>query len=195
MRIFNLLGLIAFAALRPDPASAKVDPRMSAVDPVVVGDTGGARTFRVQLRGVDNAPAAGVVTLDFSGSPVRLEATQESGTTVDCAAHTLSRPAGAFGHADYGRAEFHPRFGGSCAGADIVVRGDGIVLAHIPARSTDLDGIHGTDLHDLAQFSEAFAHEGHPEMDFDGSGGVIGLGDFRFLALAFLSGSNGSYCP
>ena len=53
----------------------------------------------------------------------------------------------------------------------------------------------GIDLHDLAQFSEAFARTGHPEMDFDGSGGTIGLGDFMLLARAFVSGSNGSYCP
>lgn len=194
MRTFELFA-IALVALHPGLASAKVDPRMSAVDPVVVGDTGDGRTFRVQLRGVDNAPAAGIVTLDFSSTPVRLEATQESGTTVDCAAHTLSRRAGEFGQADYGRAEFHPRFGGSCAGADVVVRGDGFVLAHIPARSTDLDGAHGTDLSDLAQFSGAFAQAGHPEMDFDGSGGVVGLGDFMLLARALLAGSNGSYCP
>jgi hypothetical protein len=144
---------------------------------------------------VDNAPDAGIVTLDFSRTQVRLEATQESGTTVDCAAHTLSRPTGAFGQADYGRAEFHPRFGGGCAGADVVVRGDGIVLAHIPARSTDLDGLHGTDLDDLAQFSRAFGLAGHPEMDFDGSGGAVGIGDFMLLARAYQSGSNASYCP
>jgi len=197
LRTPSLFALIALAALLPGAALAKVDPRMSSVDPVVFGDTGDTRAFRVQLRGVDNAPSAGIVTLDFSGSPVRLEATQEAGTTVNCAAHTLSRPAGAFGQPDYGRAEFHPRFGGGCPGADVVVLGDGLVLAHVPARSTDLDGIGGTDLHDLALFSGAFLREaaGHPEMDFDDSGGTLGLGDLVLLTRAFLAGSGGSYCP
>jgi len=32
-------------------------------------------------------------------------------------------------------------------------------------------------------------------MDFDGSGGAIGIGDFILLARAYQSGSNDSYCP
>jgi len=197
LRTPRLFVLIAFAALLPNPAFAKVDPRFSLVDPVVFDDPDGARTFRVQLRTVDNAPDYGTVVLDFSASPVRLETTQEAGTTVDCVARTLSRQTGQFGHADYGRAEFHPRFGGSCATASVVVRGDGIELAHVPARSTDLDGMQGTDLHDLTLFSGAFLRDaaGHPEMDFDGSGGALGLGDLVLLTRVFLAGSGGSYCP
>jgi len=185
--------MLAFAAVLPRPAISKVDPRMSVVDPVVCVD----RSYQVQLRGVDNAPSAGIIVLDFSGTSVRLAATQEAGTTVDCAARTLSRVAGAFGTPDYGRATFHPRFGGTSINAAVVVSGDGIMIAAVRARSTDLDAANGTDLHDLVLFSDAFLHEpsAHPEMDFDGTDGSATLGDLVVLARAFLTGTKGPYCP
>ena len=178
--------------LLPAVAFAKVpDPRFSIADPVVYGDTQGTRTYRVQLRDVSNAPLSGEeVVLDFSATNVRLDPVQEAGTTVDCTARTLARlSTGA------GVAEFHPRFGGGCAGADVMVSGEGMVLRHVPSRSADLDGLDAcTSLNDLSIFSEAYALQ-DPAMDLDGSGGRIGLGDFSILASAFLSGVKGSYCP
>jgi hypothetical protein len=32
-------------------------------------------------------------------------------------------------------------------------------------------------------------------MDFDASGGTLGLGDLVVMTRAFLAGSTGSYCP
>lgn len=97
-----------------------------------------------------------------------------------------------------GVAEFHPRFGGGCANADVVISGEGMVLRHVPARSADLDGLDGcTDLNDLSLFARAYGQEASQNagMDLDGTGGTIGLGDFSILVRAFASGAKGSYCP
>jgi len=77
------------------------------------------------------------------------------------------------------------------------VSGDGIVIARVPARSTDLDALNGTDLHDFVLFSDAFLREpsAHSEMDFDGTDGGAALGDLVVFANAFLAGTKGGYCP
>jgi hypothetical protein len=190
---------VAFAFLAvfalPSLAFAKpADPRFSTADPVVFGDPDGGRAYRFTARDIANAPLVGqVVTLDFSGSPAHLYAEQEPGTTVNCASRTLSRFTG-----HDGVALFHPRFGGGCASASVVLSSDGIIERQLPARSTDLNGVGGcVDLADLSSFSGAFLHEPstHPELDFDGSGGAIGLGDLVILAGDFLQGAKGNYCP
>jgi hypothetical protein len=73
-----------------------------------------------------------------------------------------------------------------------------VPLRWVPARSTDLDGLDAcVDLSDLSIFSNAFLGQpnGHPEFDFDGSGGALGLGDLVRVAHDFLEGTKGSYCP
>jgi len=54
------------------------------------------------------------------------------------------------------------------------------VMREVPACSTDLHGMNTcVDVSDSSVFSTAFlsAQNGHPELDFDGSGGPLGLGD------------------
>lgn len=190
MKPLLVCALLSLPAL----SAAKVDPRFSSVDAVVFGDVDGTRTFRVQLRTVDNAPDQGIVTLDFSGTSVRLETTQEAGTTVDCVARTLSRETPTQGQPGYGLAVFHPRFGG--ASGTVRVTGDGIRLADVPARSTDVDGDATVGLRDVATFAGPFLDgTPHPELDFDGSGERVGLGDFALLVQGFLGGAKASYCP
>ena len=86
--------LAAVAALMiPAIASAKVpDPRFSTIDPILYGSPAGARTYRVVVRGVSNDPLNFCpVTLDFSGSSLRLYTTAEVGTTLNAASKTVSR--------------------------------------------------------------------------------------------------------
>lgn len=182
------------ALLAAGPALAKVpDPRFSSTEPVVYGNPEGSRAYRVVVRSLDYVPQSyEEVTLDFSASPVRLDLEQEPGTTVDCALRTLTRYTG-----PDGVATFHPRFGKGCAEATVLVSSIGVPLAHVPARSTDLDGADGcVGLMDLALFARPFLDGNpHPEMDFDGSGGAAGLGDFSLIAKDFLLGAKGTYCP
>ena len=183
---------VLVATLLPAVTFAKVpDPRFSIADPIVFGDTQGTRTYRVELRDVSNAPLSGEeVVLDFSATNVHLDPVQEAGTTVDCAARTLSRLS-----SNAGVAEFHPRFGGGCTGADVLVSAEGMWLRHVPSRSADLDGLDAcTGMNDLSIFAEVYEQDA-PGMDLDGSGGRIGLGDFSILTGAFVSGIKGSYCP
>jgi len=177
----------------PAFASAKVpDPRFSTIDPIVLGSPVGNREYRVVVRDVSNAPIMfRVVTLDFSESSLRLYTTAEEGTTLNAAGRTLSR----FSTPD-GSAVFHPRFGGACNAAAVLVQAAAVVLGHVPARSTALDAANGgVDVADLTRFAEAYEGLGHPEVDFDGSGGAIGLGDFAIFVRDFDSGVKGEYCP
>jgi len=186
--------LAALAALLlPAFASAKVpDPRFSTIEPIVFGSPAGARTYRVTVRGVSNDPLNFCpVTLDFSGSSLRLYTTAEEGTTLNAPSKTLSRFTG-----QDGTVVFHPRFGGACSGAEVLVQADGVWLGHVSARSTDIDAANGcVDLADLTRFAEAYQGLGHPELDFDGSGGAVGLGDFSLFVRDFDSGVKGEYCP
>ena len=176
------------------PALAKVDPRTSHADPLIVGDPAGTRAYLVNVRDINGAPQnRRLVTLDFSGSVVRLYEVQEPGTTLNCAARTLSRVTDASGNA-----LFHPQFGSACNTRDVLVFADGIVITAACARSTDMDAVDGcTGLGDLVRFAPCLLDRSgsHPEADFDGSGGVIGLGDLAIFAGDLLSGAKGSYCP
>jgi hypothetical protein len=181
------------ALLLPAFASAKVpDPRFSTIDPILFGSPAGSRAYRVVVRDINAAPdQSKVVTLDFSGTSLRLYTTAEEGTTLNAVNKTLSRFSG-----PDGSAVFHPRFGGACNAADVMVLAEGVLLGHVPARSTDIDAANGcVDLADLARFAQAFAEPSHSELDFDGSGGVIGLGDFAIFGRDLESGVKGEYCP
>jgi hypothetical protein len=189
------LAALAATLFLPSAAAAKPPyPGFCTIDPVVFGSPAGDRTYRVLIRDINNAPIAGhVVTLDFSQSALRLYTTQEAGTTLNCANRTLSRFT--LGN---GMATFHPRFGGACNAADVQVFGEGVLVAQVPARSTDVDGTNAcADLQDFVRFAGPYLEgsAAHPELDFDGSGGNVGLGDFVLLARDILSGEKGEYCP
>jgi len=185
----------ATLAVLSSPAVAKFpDPAFSQVDPVVVGDAAGSSAFRVVFRDVTNAPLySELATLDFSQSTVRLYEVQEPGVVVDCAARTLSKVTD---HA--GVAVFHPRFGGACRSNSVQILGEGVmVMAMVPARSTDMDGLDGcTGLGDFGMFAQRYLSSlPHAEADFDNSGGPLGLGDFAIFSRGLLNGVKGTYCP
>jgi len=187
-------------------ATEIADPRFSIVSPVLVGNASGdAMTqvasaqlpatpgFSVTPRDVNNTPLLNKpVTLDFSASGLRLYATQDPGCAIDCGKQTLTISSGISG-----TALFHPRFAGFANGRAVEVACSGVILADVPARSTDMDAQGGsTGLGDFTRFAPLFlaASTTHPEADFDASGGAIGLGDFTLFAREFLSGASGAYC-
>ncbi len=207
-----LLALTAGAAV---PALAKVpDPRFSRVSTVIVGTTSGAslssctsggyappggnRTdgFYVEVREVNNAPLwFETVTLDFSRTTLHLLADDTPGTTVDCAARTITRITGSDGVA-----VFRPRFCGQANGADVIVSVDGVWLRELPARSTDVDGDGTTGLMDFARVAgNLLDGSADPATDFDpctaGSAGKTTLSDFALFAGELLHGARGSSCP
>jgi len=187
--------------------AAPTDPGRSTLEPVIVGNasgtgysavTGPAGTlspgFQVIARDVTASPQNHeTIILDFSQANVRLSGSQNSGTTLNCPARTLSSTTNL-----QGMATFFPRFGGFDNRAIVRVTSSGILLGFVPAISTDLDGADGqTAPGDLALFAGFFLHEpdSHPEADFDQSGGRLGLGDLVIFSGEFLSGSQGAYCP
>jgi hypothetical protein len=175
-------------------------PPFCTIDPVLVGTASGhpvqgASTaqpgFRVIVRDILNFPVAhAYVSLDFSaaGGP-RGIADGGAGTIVDCVARTISRVAD-----DQGVAVFAPRFGGYDNANSVDVLADGVLLARVPCRSTDVDGVDGlTGLGDFARLSAGFVPcpgcppcASCPELDFDGSGGPIRLNDFAIFAREFM---------
>src|SRR6185436_5457702 len=103
--------------------------RFSRVDSVVNGNPEGSRAYRLEVKDINEQGLIGrVATLDFSETPVRLYDSQEAGTTANCAARTLSRMTDMQGFAT-----FHPRFGGGCAGSDVSVYCEGVLLDRVPA--------------------------------------------------------------
>lgn len=208
-RFVRTLSIILLGAwlLPATGADAKVpDPRNSTVEAVIVGNssgegmisngnpqTTGAAGFLVIVREINNTPLwYEEVEIDFSATNVRLYADQSPGTTADCARRVLSKLTG-----QDGAAVFTPRFSGCSHDASVVVSAEGVALATVPARSTDLDGVDGsTGLGDLSILAHALLQNpgGYPEADFDCSGGVT-LADFAILARELLSGVHGAYCP
>ena len=186
--------LAAGASVAPAPAGAKIpNPALSQVDPVLIGDAGGAHSFRVVLRDIADLPIVGAAAmLDFSRTSVRIYSIQEPGVTFDCASRTLARMT-----LGDGSATFHLRFGGHANGNDVQISGNGVVISNIPARSTDMDELDGcTGLGDFGMFAERFLSPlPHPEADFDNSGGPVGLGDFSIFSQDLLSDVKGTYCP
>ncbi len=200
------LGAIALIALTiPGTARAQgvPDNRFSFCDPILVGNTSGtpiggtppsAPGFDVSVKDVNNAPVPGsVVKLDFSATTIRLSAVQTPGTTLDCAARTLSRVTNAAG-----TVIFVARLGGwvNTNAVSVIIK-DGELLADVKARSTDIDGLDGrTALRDLVLFSANFlTNPAAQETDFDLNGNT-GLGDYlRFTAEFLRFDPVQSYCP
>jgi len=148
----------------------------------------------VALRDVNNAPLiSDTATLDFSGcTGIRMYTSQQTGVTVDCANHRM------YAQSTTGNYVFFPRLGGFDNAHDCWVEGNGVVIAAVPVRSTDMDGIGGsTSLADVARFMGYYlaGATDHPEADFDGSGSPIGLADFGIISRSYLEGVVGTYCP
>lgn len=173
------------------------DPRFTTFDPVLVGNQtgnplGGLQPgFDVVIRDVFNVPIEGrAVILDFTGTPIRLSAVQNSGTTLDCVARTLSRVTDL-----QGRVKFAARIG-KFENANAVLVSAGVPLGVVKARSTDIDGLDGrTGLGDFAVFANNFLNlPGAQETDFD-QNGTTGLGDFAIMYNEFLLDMPQPYCP
>ncbi|MGH7725179.1 MAG: hypothetical protein ACREOU_07080 [Candidatus Eiseniibacteriota bacterium] len=189
--------VVAVAWVAAPPAQAAVpDPSQSIVEPLVVAswtaDPSPACAaprpgFDVIVRDAAGMPVAGAtVALDFSPTIVRLYLTQNPGTTVNCAAYTLSRPSDAIGIA-----HFVPRFGGFENSPAVVVSADGIILAPpIVARSPDFDRNGTVALTDLVYFARSYLSAGYePETDFDGCP-ASSLADLSFFAQEYLTSTN-----
>ncbi len=194
----GLLAAASLAAAGPAFAQGVPDNRFSTCDPVVVGNPSGTAIggvpagFDVGVRDVNNAPMPGsIVTLDFSATTIRISSLQASGTTVDCAARTLSRVTNAAGNVN-----FAPRLGGwENTNAIVVLIKNGTEHFTVKGRSTDLDGDGRTQLGDLLYFSANFlAQPSAQETDFDLNGSTA-LGDYLIFAAEFLGNATNPYCP
>jgi hypothetical protein len=191
--------MAAGLALVASVASAGVpDNRFSTSDAVVVGNASGTAIggspagFDVVVKDVNSAPLAGrTVTLDFSATPMKVYNAQNAGTTINCAAKTISRVTNASGAVN-----FASRVGKFDNGNNVDVIADGVPLFVVKGRSTDIDGTDGTTgLGDFAIFGNNFLNNAlAQETDFDLSGGTA-LGDFAIFGAQFLSGAVGTYGP
>lgn len=205
--------ITAFTWFVPTVQAKVPDPRFSRVSTVVTGTTSGSSLpgclegagvpstrvdgVHVEARDVNNGPLwYEPVTLDFSRTTLRLLADDTPGTTVDCAARTITRLTG-----QDGLAVFRPRFCGHADGKAVIVTVDGVWLRELEARSTDVDGDGTTGLADFARVAANFlSGAADPATDFDpcapGSAGITTLGDFVLFAGELLRGSSGSpACP
>ncbi len=196
--VLAALTLVVVVAA-PAQAQGVPDTRNFTLDAVVVGNTSGTPMggnpagFDAVVRDVFNVPVSGhALILDFSATSIRLIAVQNSGTTLNCAARTVSRLSDAAGAVNIAA-----RFGGFDNTDAVEVSMDGVVLGRVKARSTDLDGLDGrTGLGDFAIFGDNFLNQqGAQETDYDLSG-TTSLGDFALFAAEFLrEPPHPDYCP
>ena len=195
-----------------DAAAKLPDPRSCEVPSVLVGSPSGAPLpscggllgstgervagYRVLLRDVNFSPLwSEQVTLDFSQTAIHLLSDDRPGSTVDCAARTITRLTD-----QNGVAIFAPRFCGSCPEARVQVLVRGLLLREIPAHSTDIDGNGTTDIADFTRVARNFVSgETDPATDFDpcaaGSAGRTTLADLIIFAREFAEGVSGAACP
>ncbi|MGH7724644.1 MAG: hypothetical protein ACREOU_04380 [Candidatus Eiseniibacteriota bacterium] len=201
------LTIAAGLAVVATVASAGVpDPRNSTTEAVIVGNvtgnplgapgdlgTSAVGGFEVIVRDINNTALIGrPVTLDFaSAANVRLFNSIGGGITINCAAKTLTKPTDGTG-----LALFAAKIGGF-ANTDVVeVSADGVALANVKARSTDIDHLDGTTgLGDFGLFANNFLNvPSAPESDFNVDG-TTGLGDLGIFAVEFLAAVSAAYCP
>lgn len=193
--ILSLLALCVAGSVAPAGATTP-DPRNSSTDIAVIGNSSGTPMgttppgFDVRLRDVNNAPLVGTaVTLDFSATGMKLYAAQNAGTTLNCAARTITRVTDAAGGVN-----FAARIAGFDNTNSIEVSHDGVVIATLPARSTDLDGADGrTSLGDFVLFAANFGTAAR-ETDYDLNGST-GLGDFVLFSEEYGKVPAQPYCP
>ncbi len=192
------LALLATLALALPASATTPDPRNTTADLVVVGNVSGTPIggspagFDVVVRDVDYAPLPGrFVTLDFSDTTMRVFAVQNAGTTLDCASRSIGRVTNGAGAVN-----FAARVSGFSNSNWVEVSQDGVVIAIVKGRSTDIDGIDGaTGLGDFAIFGANFLdNQAAQETDYDLSG-TTGLGDFALFGAEFLGSAQHAYCP
>lgn len=194
------LGSVAWAGV-PDPANSTTDPAISGNDTgnAIGNGAGGVfgtdavPGFEVKVKDISNLPLANVnVVLDFSatGTNTLLQSIQNSLTTANCTAKTLSKLTNASGDA-----VFAPRFGGFDNGNNVEVRANGVVLANRPARSTDMDKTGGTDLPDLNLFRVRFFDPAYnPEIDYNQDSNTNELPDLNIFRVEFFAVNVTNYC-
>lgn len=214
--IRKALLIAAGLAVVASVASAGVpDAAFSSVGQVAVGTNRGVLTdepsdvngpgFNVTVRDVTNAPLNGVlVTLNYGTSGMKLYTPQNAGTTLGVSGCTMSRTTDIAGKVVFG-----PRTAKFNNGAVIEVSANGVVIGHVPGRSTDIDANTGppnglsTSLTDLGIFSVAYLlNPATVETDYNNTidaGGRTGLGDLSIFSGEYLLGpTNGtlhSFCP
>ena len=201
----HALGSLLCLVLTSSAAGAVAgvpDPLNSSVEPILVGGSSGnllpglgAPGFQVIVRDINNNPIVGVnVVLEFhpAGAAIRLQTSQNSGTTVACGqGDALLKATNTMGEATFG-----PRFGGFVNESVVVVSAEGILLGLVPARSTDINALGGTtDLADLNLFRAQFfaTQPAAPQTDYTGDGNT-GLSDLNTFRLEFFSLATGAYC-
>jgi hypothetical protein len=92
---------------------------------------------------------------------------------------------------------FGARFGGFNNSPSVRVTASGVFLANVPARSTDIAADLGfTGLTDFSLFAQGYLPcagcdpcSTCPQLDFDDSGGQLGLNDFAIFGREFLNNS------
>lgn len=195
-RRFALFIAIAagLGALARDGIAAVPCPSCSSVDPVLVGSPEAGSplpAFTVIVRHTTGAPLPNrEVALRFTDPALALVEEQEPGTEVLCGLRMIKRWTGPDGSVG-----FRARFGGYSNAAELEVLADGVLLARVMARSTDLNADGATTLSDLGLFAAALADPyGSPETDFD-LNGITGLGDLALLGDALSAPPGGSPCP
>lgn len=198
-----LLIAAGFAVVASVASAGVPDPRFSTIDAVAVGTNTGALTsqtgapanpgFDVTVRDVTNAPLAGVtVSLNYSASGMKVYTTQNAGTTVNCAAKSISRVTNGAGQVVFG-----PRTAKFNNTNSVEVSANGVVLGNVKGRSTDIDGgpDNKTGLNDLSYFSNAYLlNPGTQETDYDVSGSTA-LGDLSIFSTEYLLGPTLTFCP
>ena len=199
VRALGSVALLAVGLPATMAFAAPPDPVRSVVEPILVGSSGVSigGGFVVVVRDATGAPCPEVVvSCDFSGTPTHLQTTQTAGTAVECSAETITKLTDASG-----LAVFDIRFGGFVNAPDVDIFAAGIPLASVPARSTDMNGIGGTNLQDLSLFRSAFFDKAYnPEIDFGGGpggnpDGLDNLSDFSIFIRAFFGSQSSAYCP
>ena len=190
-----ILTLAAYGFLsEPAHAGSFAYPPNCRVETLVGSASGEGPTLRVVVHDRLDHPLAGqMVRLSLAATALRLYSTQDAGVTVNCAEGSLRKLTDAAGEV-----VFHPRFGGTDAGAAIPIDAEGLQFAVAPALSMDLDGIGGgAGLSDFATFSVAFAsNQSHPEINFDRSASDLpDLADFALFAAELARGAVATYCP
>jgi len=196
-----LLIAAGFAVVASVASAGVPDPAFSTVGQVAVGTNSGVLTdepsdpngngFNVIVRDVTNAPLNGVlVTLNYTGSGLRLFASQDPGTTIGATGCTISRTTNIAGAVVFG-----PKSAKFNNGNVIQVSANGVVLGNVKGRSTDIDGNGNVSVADFSQLSACYLNvvavcpAPRVELDFNNSPPLNGLGDISIMTAEILAGS------
>jgi len=183
---------LCLSILASSASAAVPDPANSTVPPIIVGDSNGAQIgigYRVVVRDVFGDPVPlSHVQLIFAGT-VRPYTSQPAPAIATCPV-IIERNA-----TTVGIAVFVPRLGGFSNSNTIQVRADGVLLANVMARSTDMNADGSTGIIDFNSFRQRYlTNPAAPETDFDQSG-VTNVADFNIFRQIYLADVPGTPCP